>query len=976
MKVVKKIFNIIATIGDVILAILAGIVKYSYLILNILFVGVVACIVIGVLLVAKVYPMYQKAADTAYEKLANLRDTDFRMHENTVVYDSKGKNIGEVNAGDYKYVGINNIGKNIQNAYISTEDKHFKEHIGIDLQAITRAGLSLITHNGAITQGGSTITQQVVKNCLLSQEQTYERKLIEVMLAPRVEQMYSKAKIMEFYCDTCYYGNNCYGVETASQYYFGKSNRDLSIADSAMLAGVSNSPNKYNPVASKELATKRRNTVLKNMLKEGYITQKQYDKAVKSEIHLAITDHSYSTDNYMMSYALHCTALKLMEQNGFKFKYVFKDKKEQVRYQKDYEDKYTKYSDMIRSGGYQIYTTFDSNLQRKLQKTIDKDSKSYTETQSNGKYAMQLASVLIDNSNGCVIAMVGGRGTKDQYNRGFLAKRQPGSSIKPLLVYAPGIDTGTITPSTIYTDKPITTRSGWSPKNSGGGYRGAISIREALARSLNTIAVQIYQNTGREDAMNYLDKMHFSTLSYIDSSIDTVALGGFTNGVTPVDMAKGYATIAMSGQYYDRTCLKEVANDTDGLIYKMSDTKDKVTQVFTKDTAFEMQDMMQGTLREPYGTAHRYYNSKMIAGGKTGTTNANKDAWFSGYTTAYTCTVWVGYDTPRTMYGMYGASLPAKVWSDFVTSIPKNLKHTDFSKPDTVTLRHTGTGGVLRGKDIDLNNKGSKTWYECRTGGTDWYSTTNKKVYKDKQNKLEQDEALDRAKQLARRFTKYDITTVEDALNLNSEYNEAMNAINDVDDEYKVSDLRDDVQNQYDKLKKTVKDDWQPAIDEYNQEQEKQRIEDEKQAVVDSKNNAKETLKTNRQNKMEWYLSTLAGRHYNDESTQLLLSDAETMLERLKGYSSYNGYKTRLNTQKARIKKLPTEPETPDIPEDDDDNTSIDEDQYKDSNEDIYNEQQKAKAEKKKKAEAEKKKKQADKSSDSSESITDNSGSE
>lgn len=936
-------------IGNTVLAILAGIVKYFYVILNVVFIGVIACLVIGVILVAKVYPMYEQAADTAYDKLASLRDTDFRMHENTVIYDSKGKNIGEVNAGDYKYVNINDIGKNVQNAYIAVEDKHFKEHIGIDLQALTRAGLSLIRHNGEVTQGGSTITQQVVKNCLLTQKQTYERKLIEVMLAPRVEQMYSKAKIMEFYCDTCYYGNNCYGIETASQYYFGKPNKELSIAESAMLAGVSNSPNKYNPVASKELATKRRNVVLKAMLKQGYITQKQYEKASKSDIHLAITDHTYSTDNYMMSYALHCTALKLMEKNGFKFQYIFKDKKAQRAYQKRYEEEYTRYSEMIRSGGYSIYTTFNSSLQKKLQNTVDKDSKSYTETQDNGKYALQLASVLVDNSSGTVVAMVGGRGTKDQYNRGFLAKRQPGSSIKPLLVYAPGINEGTIVPSTIYQDRPITTRSGWSPKNSGGGYRGAISIREALARSLNTVAVQIYQNTGRAEAMSYLNKMHFSTLSYVDNYIDTVALGGFTNGVTPVDMAKGYATIAMNGQYYDRTCLKRVENDTDGTLYEMSNTKDKVTQVFSKDTAFEMQDMMQGTLREPYGTAHRYYNTKMIAGGKTGTTNANKDAWFSGYTTAYTCTVWVGYDSPKTMYGMYGASLPAKVWSDFMTSIPANMKHTDFDKPDTITLRHVGRGGTLSGKSISLENKGHKIWYECRTGGTDWYSETNKKVYKDKQNKMEQDEALDYAKKMTNYFLKYEIDTVDDAVNLDKEYNETMNAINDVDDEYKVSELRDKVRDQYDGLKETVDSDWKDAIDEYKQDEEKKKAEEAEQRVTDSENNAKETLKSNRQNRMEWYLSTLASRHYNDSATQLLLSDAETMLERIKGYSSYNEYATRLKTQKSRIKKLPSEPETPDIPEDSEDNMGINESQYDDSNEDIYEQQQKAKKHKSKK---------------------------
>ena len=336
----------------------------------------------------------------------------------------------------------------------------------------------------------------------------------------------------------------------------------------------------------------------------------------------------------------------------------------------------------MRAGGFKIYTSFDPKLQKKLQDSVDSSLAGYTEKQKNKKYALQGSAVCVDNETGYIVALVGGRGDEDEFNRAFLAKRQPGSSIKPLLVYAPSINEGVVTPSTIYTDKKVYAIDGdpssYSPTNSGGGYRGDMTIREALARSINTIAFQLYKDTTPQISMKYLSDMKFSTLTYSDTTALSLCLGGFTDGVRVVDLAKGYSTLLMQGKYSSRTCIRHMEHETKGTIIAERDLEDTQTEVFTEDTAFMMCDIMQGTLSEGYGTAHSIYNSKMVAGGKTGTTSSNKDAWFSGFTKYYTCSVWVGYDSPRVMSGMYGGTVPARIWSKFMTGIDKNMTKADF----------------------------------------------------------------------------------------------------------------------------------------------------------------------------------------------------------------------------------------------------------------------------------------------------------
>lgn len=892
--------------------------------------GVVGCVVYG-----KVRPMYEEASAQAYEKLSTLNTESFQKLENTTVFDCKGKVIGSVDAGDYHYAKIQDISQYVQQGYIAQEDKRFMEHCGIDLKALSRAGLALVVNRGEITQGGSTLTQQVIKNCLLTQEQTYSRKLVEVLLAPKIEQEFSKADIMEFYCNTAYYGNLCYGVDTASRYYFGKKANELSLGESAMLCGVSNSPNNYNPVASMKLAKEKRDQVLDNMVKCGFITHKQADSAKRKEIKLKVEDDAQQSDNYMVSYAVHCTALELMKQSGFEFKYVFEDLKEQTAYKKKYSQVYKEKSSLVRSGGYKIYTSFDMTLQNKLQKAIDKGLKKYKQKQSNGKYALQGAGVCIDNETGFVVALVGGRGRKDEYNRAFLSMRQPGSTIKPLLDYAPAINEGVKNPSSIMVDKPVYAIEGdissYSPKNSGGGYRGEMKLRDALAFSINTIAYQTYKAVGSERAIGYLNQMHFSSLSFADNSAEALALGGFTNGCTVSDMARGYNTLAMSGQYTTRTCLTRVDFQGGKKVYVAPELEKSTSQVFTQDTAFMVTDMLQGTFEKDGATAHAYKDKRIIQAGKTGTTSSNKDAWFCGYTRFYTTSIWVGYDKPKQMAGMYGGTVPASIWSSYMRGISKNMDAVDFDKPETVSLRRIFNGDY---SGDDLTVKDTVRTYKQRKGGTEWFSEQNRTKYSKNDNETALQDSINKAKKAVKEFIEWTIGNAEDAQNLDQKYAQVLKVIDGIGDEYKELSYKERAADHYELLAGEVRTVWLQQIKELNRDKAEEAEHNAKLAAEDSLHNAKLTLKEGRIAKVEWYLETIAGRSYYTDVTKMLIADLRVAVERLKGYSEYSSYKSRMKSTIAEAKRKPKQPEMPDIPEDEMDGRDPSMDDYPD--EDFY----------------------------------------
>ncbi len=644
-------------------------------------------------------PIVNHAKSVAYDKLSSIDTDTFRRLSDTEIYGKDGSLIGKVNVGDYEYRPISEISKYITDGYIAVEDRNFANHNGIDLKAIARAGIALIKHDGVVTQGGSTITQQVLKNNVIGIDTNkWERKILEIFLAPEFEKEFSKAEIMEFYCNTNFYQNGCYGVESAAQYYFGKSAKDVSIGEAAGLVGLSNNPAKYNPVKHPEAYLDKRNRVLTDMLEQGKITQDEFNKADNEELNLVLKREKGVKESYPVSYAIHCATLELMQSNGFNMEYSFDSQEGYDTYREEYTEVYSDTANTIRSGGYRIYTTLDSIKQKKLQELVDRNMANYTERNADGRYALQSAVTLINNKTGYVEAVIGGRGTDDEYNRAFLGYRQPGSVIKPLVVYAPAFETGRYYPSLKIKDEPIEN----GPKNSGGSYRGLMSIREAIGRSTNTIAYRILQDIKPSTGVSYLSKLGFNRITYLDQYNGSMALGGFTYGATTTEIAKGYSTLVNKGEYVDSTCITKIEYQDGNIPYTGKVNK---KQVYTSDASYMTIDSLRGVLDEGYGTGKVARVAGQIIAGKTGTTNSNKDRWFCGATTSYTTAVWVGYDEPKAMH--IKENLPAKIFRDIMAYLHDGWESQEFVRPSTVY-------------EASVDYKGEQVDYE--TGETDIFS--------------------------------------------------------------------------------------------------------------------------------------------------------------------------------------------------------------------------------------------------------------
>ena len=849
-------------------------------ILHLLTCMLILCGITGLLVYAKVRPELDHCREVAYDKLAQMQRQDFQMLSDTEVYDKNDQLIGLINAGHYEYVPISQISMNLQNAYIAQEDRRFKSHSGVDWIATFRAGLALVKNRGEITQGGSTITQQVVKNTYLTQEQSFTRKIVEILLAPEIEKKYSKADIMEFYCNTNFYGNHCYGVEAASRYYFGKDAADLEPYEAAVLVGISNSPTAYNPVRNPEASLKKRNDVLQSMLEVGYLTQDAYDSAVSQPLNIVQEEGEGSNENYMSSYAIHCAAITLMKLEDFPFQYTFENKDDYDSYIENYQATYTEKADDIRAGGYKIYTTLDQNLQNTLQAQIDDVLSPYTELQDNGKYALQGAGVIVDNMTNSVVAVVGGRGTDDVYNRAYLSARQPGSTIKPLIDYGPAFDTGEYYPARIVDDHK------WEdgPSNSGGSYYGNVSVREALNRSLNTVAWQILTDIGVDYGLNYLGEMEFQKLTYIDNGVPSLSIGGFTNGVRVVDMAKGYSTLANGGIYNDQTCIRKIDHEHNGELTKNLKPHSQV--VYQQDSAYMLTDILKGTLTEPYGTGYGLaLENDMPAAGKTGTTNSSKDTWFCGYTRYYTTAVWVGYDTPRAMPGIYGKTYAGKIWKQVMDQIHEGKEPLDWEQPATVEMTTDSKSGITDLFSSTLNDRAQQTLHDKE------------------QRKLEADlEAAVTA------FEDKTIETVEDTYWVKEQYQSIISKLNLMDGSEKRAELLDRMIKRNEEFAPIISE-MQDTISLYEAQKAKEKSEAQKKAEEDAVTARKNQEIQTRKNTFLSALRDVENLEYQSSDAESLVQNAISKLSLVETYEEAASYSERLQKAIDRVSTLPTEAE-------------------------------------------------------------------
>ena len=604
----------------------------------------VLCIVlgaIGLFFVAgypqKVFSLYLEAQTVAKESSAG----DFQTGQVGEVYDSDGNRIALLqNDKNIIYLTSDQIPELVKQAFVSIEDKRFYKHHGSDPFAIVRAVTSLLG-KGKITQGGSTITQQLVRNIYLTHTIRWERKVEEIFIAHAMEREYSKDELLEFYINNIYFSNGCYGIEAASQKYFSRSVSDLDLSETAFLCAIPNNPSIYDPLTHADKTIERRNLILQNMLDDGIINEQQYTDAVNEKITLNPYSPSY-TRTWAHTYIYECATRALMGVTG-----------------KDYDTCH----DMLYNNGYKVYTSIDMEAQELLQTTVDTELEDYNTRNNNGSYALQASAVTIDNTTGLVTAIVGGRSQDDvsaDYNRAYLSFRQPGSSIKPLIVYTPALERGYTASSTVVDSKEPD-----GPSNAG-NYSGAISLRTAVEQSKNTVAYKLFRELTPEVGLQYLLNMNFSSIQDSDYVL-SAALGGLSKGASCLEMTSAYATLENEGVFRQPTCVTLITDSAGNVIAK-PEAEEK--QVYQSSAAHEMTNILEGVLTR--GTAHGKALTNMPCAGKTGTTNDNIDGWFVGYTAYYTTGVWVGFDSPRSTHSLSGATYPLDIWYNYMTELHKD----------------------------------------------------------------------------------------------------------------------------------------------------------------------------------------------------------------------------------------------------------------------------------------------------------------
>lgn len=571
-------------------------------------------------------------------------------------------------------ISLDQVPDCLRNAYIAVEDKRFEEHNGVDWIRTIKVSFDAILKGKSA--GGSTITQQLVKNVTKDDDVTPVRKLREIFRALELERNYTKDEILEAYLNIIFLGKNIYGVEAASQYYFGCSAMDLTVPQAACIAGMTQAPNYYRPDLYPERMLERRNTVLYFMEEQGYITEEECEAYIAEPV--VTVDHSSGSDegnqggvqsgvtSYFTDMVIEDVIADLMEAN-------------------DWSRDYASY--MLRNGGYRIYMTVDQELQTYLeQKYCDWTTFSKYELTPNSDGEIPQSAFVIMDYEGHVRAVVGGKGEKTEtlsFNRATMAKRAPGSSMKPLAVYGPAMEYDMINWSTVLNDGPVMQIDGrdW-PSNYEKDYRGDMTVVEAVRISRNTIPVKIMQQLTTERSLSFLEKkLGFTTLVTSGSQNDTglsLAIGSMTEGVYLRELTAAYAPFGNGGLYYTPESYTRIEDSSGNVVL---DNTPKKTRAFSEDTASVMNRLLQVVCQS--GTGRESNIGAMPVVGKTGTTQDYCDMSFVGLTPYYVGGVWTGYDTPEMLpwQNMYDTDT---IWSNVMRDIHANLEVKDFTLSENI----------------------------------------------------------------------------------------------------------------------------------------------------------------------------------------------------------------------------------------------------------------------------------------------------
>lgn len=637
-------------------------------------VGLVAKIIVTVLLVILTTTLLLGCVFAFYVKTCLTEDidvslSDYQLSESSIIY-------CETSAGEYQelatlhgtenriWVDLEDIPDYLVKALVAIEDHRFYEHKGVDWYRTVGAMFTMLT-GGDDSFGGSTITQQLIKNLTGNKEVTVQRKLIEIFQALEFEKKYDKDQIVEWYLNAVYFGEGCDGIYTAAQKYFGKEPSELTLAESASIVGIVNLPTYYSPFYSEENNKERQETVLRRMYELGYISYEEYKEAKNEELVFTRSDNEVAEQeiySYYVEAVIDDVVEDLMEQKG-----ISESTARQLLY----------------NGGYRVYSCLDPYIQGCVDNVyLDVENfpkPSYTSQQ------LQSAMVIMDPYTGEVVAMSGGVGEKTGnlvLNRATDALRAPGSSFKPLAVYAPAIELGLITPSTLVNDAPREevemSQDTWYPNNSDFTYRGIITISDAVRLSINTVAAQVLDKLGLDASTNFLkNKLGSTSLVADDYNYASLSMGELTNGVSVLEMAQAYCTFDNSGIFTEARTYTKVTDAAGNIIL---DNQPKTHVAMKSSTATNITSMLYSAAN--YGTGSEAVFSGQAIAGKTGTSSYNWNRWFAGYTPYYVGVVWTGFDQPEKI-SIYG-NPAAQVWRRVMQQVHAGLEYKSFPQADWI----------------------------------------------------------------------------------------------------------------------------------------------------------------------------------------------------------------------------------------------------------------------------------------------------
>lgn len=570
-----------------------------------------------------------------------------RLPEATVIYDAEGNEVYRLYRENRDMVKLDEVPELLRQAFIATEDKRFYEHSGIDFISIGRALITDLMH-GSFVQGGSTITQQLAKNLFLSPEKTLLRKATEASMALALENNFSKNEILELYLNTIFFGQRAYGVKSAAKVYFGKDNlHDLELWEIATLAGIPKAPSRYNPISDPELSKQRRAVVLRLMYEQGIISEQEMEEAAAVDYQRPAA--GVGNDDIHMPF----------------IDYVLEEVREKTGLTEE----------QLLLGGYHIRTSLNQQAQRVMAETLNNPERY---PKDGPKQKVQSAMIILDHQSGEIVAIYGGRDYAPRGLNRVLAKRQPGSSFKPIAVFAPALETGKWTVDSRLKDEPMSFGD-YLPRNYDGKYRGEVTMREAVRDSVNVSAVWLLSQIGVDKGIEFARRAGVE-LTAEDRNL-AIALGGLTVGASPLEMAQAYAAFANQGVWVEAHAVLQIM-DTNGKLYY--EHKPNTRRLLSPENAWYMTEMLQEAVRNGTGR-----NARMDrpSAGKTGTaqykdTGGNRDVWFVGYTPEWTAAVWMGFDhTDDDHYLTSGSGTPAKLFADVMSAALKGRKVTSFVKP-------------------------------------------------------------------------------------------------------------------------------------------------------------------------------------------------------------------------------------------------------------------------------------------------------